>query len=361
MATTMKAFTTQQDGIPNMKLEERPIPTPAPNEVLVKIHTVALNYRDTEVVMGLYNHHSKLGSGGPPPSVIPCSDICGTVVRVGRSVKAWKEGDKVLSIFNQGHLTGTVTQEMMATGLGLPLDGTLCEYRAFPEEGLVPKPAGLSDEEACTLPIAGLTAWMAINGFNPLGQWLGKDKSAKETVVLIQGTGGVAVMGLLIAKAAGATVIITSSSDEKLVRAKELGADYGINYKMTPDWDQEVLKLTNNLGADIIFENGGARTLRQSFECVKFGGLINCIGYLSGKVDDADDRTNTNVLALKRNVTLKGLLNGPKDRLEELVQFVEEKGMKPVVCKVWGFEESREALEYLYKGGHFGKVVVKVD
>jgi NADPH:quinone reductase-like Zn-dependent oxidoreductase len=205
-ATIMKQFKTAQDGIPNLKLEMAPVPTAGPGEVLVKIHAVALNYRDTEVIMGLYNHHSKLGSSEPPPSLVPCSDMSGTVVSVGSSSSpAWRVGDKVVSIFNQSHLHGTVTQADMATGLGLPLPGVLCEYRVFPAEGLVRKPIYLTDEEACTLPIAGLTAWMAINGFRTLGKPLGEvDGEEVKEVILIQGTGGVAVMGLLIAKAAGA-------------------------------------------------------------------------------------------------------------------------------------------------------------
>ena len=121
------------------------------------------------------------------------------------------------------------------------------------------------------------------------------------------------------------------------------------------------MKLTSNRGADIIFECGGAQTLRKSFGCVRFGGIISCIGYLSGKQDDAGDRTNVNVLALSRNVTLKGVFNGPRDRFEEMVEFVEGAGVRPVVDRVFGFEEGREALEYLFSGQHFGKVVVKVD
>lgn len=156
-------------------------------------------------------------------------------------------------------------------------------------------------------------------------------------------------------------VIITSSSDAKLELAKKLGADKTINYKTTPNWDEEVLKMTDDEGVDIIFENGGAQTVRKSFECVAFGGLINCIGYLSGKQDATDDRTNINVLTLKRNVTLKGLLNGPRERLEEMLQFYDEKNIYPVVDKVFGFDESKEALMYLFKGGHLGKVVVKID
>ena len=155
-------------------------------------------------------------------------------------------------------------------------------------------------------------------------------------------------------------VIITSSSDEKLQRARRLGADYTINYRNTPDWEREVLSITDNRGADIVFECGGAQTLRQSFECVAFGGLINCIGYLSGKQDAPGDRLNTNVLALKRNVTLKGILNGPKDRFQEMLALYADKEVRPVVDKVFRFDEAKEALAYLFEGSHFGKVVVKV-
>jgi NADPH:quinone reductase-like Zn-dependent oxidoreductase len=154
--------------------------------------------------------------------------------------------------------------------------------------------------------------------------------------------------------------MITSSSDTKLQKAKSLGADHVINYRTTPNWSEAIMSLTSSRGADIIFENGGARTLRQSFDCIAFGGLINCIGYLSGKEDDPGDRTNTNVLALRRNVTLKGLLNGPRDRFEEMLKFFEEKEIRPVVDRVFGFGEAREALEYLFAGGHFGKVVIRV-
>lgn len=133
-----------------------------------------------------------------------------------------------------------------------------------------------------------------------------------------------------------------------------------INYRTNPDWQDEVLKLTNGDGADIIFENGAAQTLRKSFDCVAFGGMISCIGYLSGKEDAPGDRMNTNVLALRRNVTLKGMLNGPRDRLEEMVKFYEDRDIHPVVDRVFPFAEAKEALQYLFSGGHFGKVVVKV-
>ncbi|KAH7377973.1 hypothetical protein BKA64DRAFT_632121 [Cadophora sp. MPI-SDFR-AT-0126] len=352
LPTEIKQWVSLQDGLENLSSTTSSMPVPGPSEVLVKISAVALNYRDTEVIMGLYNHHKTTGSQSP--KIVPCSDMCGTIV-ASNSPK-WKVGDKVLSIFNQTHIKGQVKAADMKSGLGLPLQGVLSEYRAFDAEGLVRKPDYLSDEEAATLPIAAMTAWMAVNGMRPLGSPGGKGEK-----VLIQGTGGVAISGLQIAKASGSEVIITSSSDAKLELAKKLGADKTINYKASPNWEQEVLKMTDDEGVDIIFENGGAATLRKSFECIAFGGLINCIGYLSGKEDAVGDRTNTNVLALKRNVTLKGLLNGPRERFEEMLTFYEEHKIKPVVDKVFNFAEAKEALVYLFSGGHFGKVVVKVD
>lgn len=156
-------------------------------------------------------------------------------------------------------------------------------------------------------------------------------------------------------------MIITSSSDDKLARAKSLGADHLINYRTRPDWDTEVLSITNGHGVDIIFENGGAQTLSKSFKCVAFGGLINCIGYLSGKMDtNTEPALHTNVLALSRNVTLKGILNGSKERFEDMLRFIEEKKIKMIVDRTFSFDESKDALSYLYKGSHFGKVVVRV-
>ncbi|KAJ3454165.1 hypothetical protein MRS44_018059 [Fusarium solani] len=307
---------------------------PKGGEVLVKIHAVALNYRDTEVIAGDYNHHMSIKDSNP---LVPCSDMCGTVI-VSRSSK-FKAGTRVMSIFNQTHLTGQVTEADLASGLGLPLSGVLTEYRCFPADGLVPAPAYMSDEEAACLPIA-----------------------SKETV-LLQGTGGVAVAGLQIAKAAGLDAIITSSSDEKLERAKkDLGADTGINSRTHWEWQDPVMKATDGRGADIIFETSGSRTLRKSFESVAFGGLINCIGYLSRKEEEQNTggKVSVSVLALRRNVTLKGILNGPRDRFEEMVTFYEKHKIKPVVCKVFEMEKGNDALKFLAEGGHFGKVVVRV-
>lgn len=353
---TNRQWTTAQDGVDKMTFGEGVVAEPKDGEVLVKIHAVALNYRDTEVIAGDYNHHMSIKDSNP---LVPCSDMCGTVI-VSRSSRL-KAGTRVMSIFNQTHLTGQVTEADLASGLGLPLPGVLTEYRCFPADGLVPAPAYMSDEEAACLPIASVTAWMCINGMRPMGQ--PADGTKKKETVLLQGTGGVSVAGLQIAKAAGLDAIITSSSDDKLERAKkDLGADTGINYRTHWEWQDPVMKATNGRGADIIFETGGSRTLRKSFESVAFGGLINCIGYLSGKEEEQDTggKVSVSVLALRRNVTLKGILNGPRDRFEEMVAFYEKHKIKPVVSKVFEMEKANEAVKFLAEGGHFGKVVVRV-
>ncbi|GAB7358140.1 hypothetical protein MBLNU230_g0298t1 [Neophaeotheca triangularis] len=347
----IKQWVTAQDGLENLKQTTTSVPTPKEGEVLVKINTVSLNYRDTEVCMGLYGHHKAVSQNNS--SIVPCSDMTGTVVDTNNT--SWTPNARVASIFNLSHLSGTIKEADLATGLGLPLPGVLSEYRCFPAKSLVPVPEYMSDEEACCLPIAWVTAWMALNGMRPLGQPLSNGET-----VLIQGTGGVAIAGLILAHALGCKTIVTSSSDEKLAKAKALGADFGINYRSTPDWEQEVMRFTGGEGADVILENGGAGTLRKSFEAVAFGGLINCIGYLAGKEDPAGDRTNTNLLALKRTVTLKGILNGPKDRFEEMIKLCEAKKLHPVVDRTFEFGQAKEALQYLFSGSHFGKVVVKV-
>jgi len=264
-----------------------------------------------------------------------------------------------MATFIQSHISGQIKEEDMRTGLGLPLEGCLTEYRCFPVSGLVAVPDYLTDEEASCLPIASITAWMSINGMRPLNS--PANGSKKQEYVLLQGTGGVSIAGLQIAHAAGLKTIITSSSDGKLARARELGADYTINYKRNPDWEERVMEITDGEGADIIFETGGAQTLRKSFACVAFGGLINSIGYLSGKEDEKGGGVNMNVLALSRNVTLKGIINGPRERFEEMTKFYESHQIRPVVDKVFKFEEGKEALKYLYSGSHFGKVVIRVS
>jgi NADPH:quinone reductase-like Zn-dependent oxidoreductase len=349
---SVQQWVTPLEGLESLRQTEAPMPTPGPGQVLVEVHAVSLNYRDVEVTKGEYKHHK---TAEQDATIVPCSDMCGVVTQVGPDVSQWAVGDRVLSTFLSEHQTGQVTEKMLAGSIGLPLDGVLTTHRVFPAYGLVPAPNYMSDEEACTLPIAAVTAWMSINGMRPMGQSGGKDE-----YILLQGTGGVAIAGLQIAKAAGAKTIITSSSDAKLDQAKKLGADCTINYRTNPDWATEVMKWTGNHGADIILETGGAQTLRKSFDCIAFGGLIDCIGYVSGKVDAADDRLNVNLLALRRTVTLKGIINGPKDRFEEMIRFYETHQIRPVVNRMFAFAEAKEAFKFLESGNHFGKVVIQV-
>lgn len=289
--------------------------------------------------------------------------MCGVVVESKSS--RFKPGARVMAILNQSHMTGPVTEADLATGLGFPLPGVLAEYRCFPGESLVATPGYLTDEEAACLPTAAVTAWMCINGTRPLGE--AATKTTAGGTVLLQGTGGVAMAGLQIAKACGLAAIITSTSDSQLERARgELGADHGINSQTHWEWQLPVLDKTGGKGADIIFETGGARTLRKSFECVAFGGLINCVGDPTGKKEDeeapAARQINVNVLALRRSVTLKGVLNGPRDRFEETASFYEGHAIRPVVDRVFKMSEAGEAFALLAGGEEerFGKVVIRV-
>ncbi|KAJ6788448.1 hypothetical protein PWT90_06558 [Aphanocladium album] len=386
-----KQWTTVMDGVDKLKLNEADMPAPNDGEVLVKIHAVSINYRDVEVCDGVYNHFNMQAT----TAIVPCSDMCGTVIDASKSnSKRFKNGARVMAIYLLSHLQGEVQEEDIASGLGLPLDGVLAQYRCFPAESLVAVPDYLSNEEASCLPLATTTAWTAMNWMRPLvaeagakevrGGGGGGGGSSSKRTVLLQGTTAVALAGVQIAKAAGLRAVITGSTDEFVARAKdELGADEGINYQTHWAWEGEVMKATGDRGADIIFETGGgARTLHKCFKCVSFGGLINCIGSLSGRTDDGDDgdggggddgggggggkapklhRLNVNALALARNVTIKGVLNGGRDRLEEALAFYEKHGIKPVVDKTFKFDEAADALAYVKKDKHFGKVVITVE
>ncbi|CAM1510587.1 Fc.00g009220.m01.CDS01 [Cosmosporella sp. VM-42] len=354
VASTNKQWTTTFNGLDKLQFTEAEVPKPKDGEVLVKICAVSLNYRDTKVVIDPHDGPKSLEKA---EALVPCSDMCGIVVE-SKSPKL-KAGTRVMSIFNQSHLTGQIQEKDMATGLGLPLPGVLTEYRCFVAESLVLVPDYMTDEEASTLPISAVTAWMCINGMRPMGS--PADGSKNKESVLLQGTGGVSVAGLQIARACGLETIITSSADTTLERAKkDLGADHTINSRTHWEWQDPVKDKTNG-GADIIFETGSTRTLRKSFECVRFGGLINCVDYMTGK-EDTPERTqmNINVLVLRRNVTLQAVLNGPKDRFEEMLEFYKKHQIRPVVDKVFAFDKADEAFKYLVSGEHFGKVVIKV-
>ncbi len=335
----MKAYEIQGDGgIANLALVERPKPVPGPNEILVRVEAVSLNYRDLIYVKGL-----RPGSVRP---LIPMSDGAGEVVAVGDAVTTFKVGDRVAGLFFQNWTDGPSSAEAMTSALGGALHGMFAEYVALSENGAVHVPAGYSSVEAATLPCAGLTAWNAL--------FEGVPVRAGETVV-VQGTGGVSIFGLQFAKLHGARVIVTSSSDEKLDRARSLGADETVNYKTTPEWGKAVLELTGGRGADHVIEVGGGGTFPQSIAAVRHSGTISLIGGLGGF-----EHQISPVSIFHKSVTVRGIYVGNRAMFERMNRAITANHLKPVIDRVFPFTEAREAFHHLENGRHFGKVVVTV-
>lgn len=334
----MKSYEIAEFGIDKLAISEREMPNPGPNDVLVKFHAASINYRDLRMVEGLYNPRLKM-------PVVPLSDGAGEVVGIGSEVTKWKVGDRVCPIFIQGWIDGEISFEKARTALGGDRDGVLREFGCFDESALVAIPAHLDFEQASTLPCAAVTAWhcLVVSGGIKAGD-----------SVLLQGTGGVSIFALQIAKAIGARVIITSSSDEKLVRAKELGADDLINYRETPDWEKRVSELTDRRGVDHVLEVGGAGTLSKSIAAVKMGGHIALIGVLAG-----DAPVNWIPLFMK-SIRLQGLFVGSRKMFEDMNEFFETHRIMPVIDRVFDFAEAPDALRYLNSAKHFGKIVVKI-
>ncbi|KAG5975123.1 hypothetical protein E4U58_001948 [Claviceps cyperi] len=371
--STMRQWITALDGFENLRMEEQvPVPVPGEGEVLVKIHVVGLNMRDVQVCNGQYTYplqdqqqhqqHQQHQQQQQNVPIVPCSDMCGTVIQSNSSLLP--PGTRVASIFLQSHLQGPLQQDHLSSALGLPLPGVLTEYRVFPAPCLVRLPEYLSHDQAACLPLSAVTAWNGLNWMRPLGQHIGSSPpSSPSKYALLQGTSDVSLAGLQVAHAAGYKTIITSSSDDNLKRAtQDLGADHAINSKTYWEWQEPVMRATGGLGADIIFETGRPRTLRKSFESVAFGGTINCVGGVSRTMTGEPElhRLDISELVLRRCVTMRGVVEGGKDRFEEMLGFYEEKQIRPVVNKVFGFDSAVDAMRYLGEGKRFGKVVVKV-
>ncbi|MGL4622281.1 zinc-dependent alcohol dehydrogenase family protein [Chroococcidiopsis sp.] len=337
----MKAYEIQNDkpGLDALTLVERPQPQPKARQVLVKMKAASLNYRDLLVAKGAY------GSKSFKP-IVPLSDGAGEVVAVGESVTQVKVGDRVAGIFMQTFISGELTAEKANSALGGAIDGVLAEYVVFDEQGVVKIPAHLSYEEAATLPCAAVTAWNAMIAEGEL--------KAGDTV-LLQGTGGVSLFGLQFAKMMGARVILTSSSDEKLDRAIQLGADVGINYKTTSDWDEKVEKLTDGRGVDLVVEVGGSGTLSKSLRAVRYGGKIAMIGVLTGIAGDVSTGS-----ILFKHIRVQGIYVGSRDLFEDMNRSISLHQMKPIIDRVFPFHEARAALAYLESGAHFGKVCISL-
>lgn len=334
----MKAYEIQAFGIDHLKQIERPDPQPGRGEILVAMRSTSLNYRDYLTLIGEYNPRLKL-------PLIPLCDGAGEVIGVGEGVKKIKVGDRVVSNFAQEWVSGKPTIDQLRTSLGGPLDGCLTEQRVFPEYGVVKIPDYMSYEEASTLPCAALTAWSAT---------MQAGTKAGDTV-LVLGTGGVSIFALQFAKMHGAKVIVTSSSDEKIERAKQLGADHSINYRDKPNWSKEVRRITKMAGADHVIEVGGAGTLEHSIFSTRLFGHISLIGVLAGGKSDVNMTP-----VLMQNITVQGILVGGRDGFEEMLRAMALHETKPVIDRVFGFSEAPAAFEYLGAGKHFGKVCIRV-
>lgn len=336
----MKQYELNEFGIDNLTLAERGTPVPGASEVLVRFHAFSLNYRDLMVVRGEYNPRAAF-------PLVPLSDGAGEIVAVGKAVTKWKVGDRVCPNFAQGWIDGETSAEKAKTamGAGAAAPGIAQELAVFGEEGVVAFPEHLSYEEAATLPCAAVTAWNALVVSGTL--------KAGETV-LVLGTGGVSIFALQFAKMLGARVIATSSSDEKIGKLREIGADEAINYRTREDWERVVFELTNKRGVDHVIEVGGAGTLSRSVKAVRHAGHVAVIGVLS-KGDKFDPTP-----VLMKGVRMQGIFVGSREMFEDMNRFIEEHSMHPVIDKTFEFSELREALRYLESGAHFGKVVVTV-
>ncbi len=336
----MKAFEIRESfGLDHLTLVERPEPIPAAGHVRVRLRAASLNFRDLLTVQGRY-------SPKQPLPLIPLSDGAGEVIEVGDGVTRVKVGDRVMPIFAQRWLAGEPTKDKLLSALGGPHDGTLVEEIALHEDGLVPVPPHLSWEEAATLTCAGVTAWSALVTQGGV--------KAGDTV-LVLGTGGVSLFALQIARLNGARVIVTSSSDAKLERARALGASETINYKSHPDWEKKVRELTGGTGVDHVVEVGGGGTFAKSVRAVRASGQISLIGVLAGNTTDVN-------LApiLMQNIRVQGVIVGSRDTFEDLLRAVSHHQLRPVVDRVFPFAEARAAFDHMAGQGHFGKIVVRM-
>ncbi len=338
--TTTRQFQLHRaaDGPAQLKLVEAPVRQPGAREVLVRVHAVSLNRRDIYVQLGQY-------PGPKPPTLVPLSDGAGEVVATGPGVTRFTKGDRVAAIFFPKWLDGRPKPEYMASALGGGVDGMLSQYVTLDENGLVKLPKYLSYEEAATLPCAGVTVWNAL---------VTRGRTQPGDFVLLQGTGGVSILGLQLAQALGAKPVITSSSDEKLARAKALGAFATINYRTTPEWEKAVVAATGG-GVQQALEVGGKDTLGRTLASLAPGGHVALIGGLSSFGGDIPA-----LALLGTNSTASGIYVGSRADFEALNAFLEKHPVKPAIDKVFAFDDTPKAYEYMDSGNLFGKVVIRL-
>ncbi|MEX0921715.1 MAG: NAD(P)-dependent alcohol dehydrogenase [Rhodovibrionaceae bacterium] len=327
------------ESLDALRLHEEAMPAPQRGELLLKVRAVSLNYRDLAVMQGNYVQAAE-------PGFVPASDGAAEVIEVGEGVTAFAPGDRVIGLFHPRWFGGAMPAGWVADCYGTGRDGWLCEYKVLSQEAVVRLPDSLSFEQGATLPCAGLTAWTALGGTAPV--------RAGDTVLTL-GSGGVSIFALQLAKALGARVITTTSSAEKAVRLRELGADEVIDYREAPSWGARVRELTEGHGVDRVVEVGGPATVNQSLQAVARGGEVVLIGFLTSENPGIDyfDLKGT-------GATLRAISVGDRPGLEALVRAVALSGLQPVIDRVFPFGQTRAAFEYLQSGKHIGKVVVEI-
>lgn len=329
-----------ESGHYRLALKEVPQPAAGPGQVLVRVKAVSLNHRDLNMLDRAYGEEDAYTGG------IPLSDGAGEVIAVGEGVTRFALGDRVAGIFFERWIEGPPDADALESDRGGNAGGMLSEVIVSHEDGLVAIPAHLTYEEAATLPCAALTAWVGLfkRGHLQPGQY-----------VLLEGTGGVSVFGLQLAAAAGAKPIITSSRDEKLARARELGAFGTANYRSNPDWHLEVRELTGGHGVDQVLDVVGRDTLPKALEVLAHGGHVALIGGLSGYGSDLP----TDAL-MWINATASGVYVGSREDFEAMNRFVSEHEIRPLIDRVFEFEQAQEAYDYLRSGGFMGKIVIRL-
>jgi len=332
---TMQATELSAFGFEGLRTVERPVPTLLPHEVLIELRAASLNYHDLMTVLGKANPRLRL-------PVIPLSDGAGVVSAVGESVRGLGVGDRVMSTFFPDWLAGDPVPERLSRVTGETIDGCLADFVKLPQQGVVKVPDYLSDVEAATLPCAALTAWRAL---------VVEGRVKTGDTVVVQGTGGVSIFALQFAKLLGANVIATSSSDDKLTRARALGASHTINYRSRPEWAREVKGLTAGRGADLVVEVGGSGTFDQSLRAVRMGGHVSMIGVLTGW---ADTVSTARIMAL--NIAVKGITVACRDDFDAMLRAMTQHKLRPVIGETLRFESGAEALRQMQTAAHFGKI-----
>lgn len=318
---------------------ERPDPAPLSNQILVRIQAASLNFRDLLIARGHYM------GGTVSANTIPLSDGAGEVVAVGSAVTRFRVGDRVAGTFFRNWVAGKPPRGPLV-GLGAPpADGMLAEFVVFDEPNAVAVPAHLSAAGGATLPCAAVTAWRALVDFGHV---------APGETVLVLGTGGVSIFGLQFARLAGARVLVTSSSDDKLERAKAFGADGCINYRTHPEWDREVLRLTDGRGVDHVLDVGGSGTLTRSIGSVAVGGRVAMIGVLTGVGTAVSPYA-----LLGKQASVQGVYVGNRDHFEGMNAAISTNRLEPVIDREFAFDDAPAAYRHLESGAHFGKVVIR--